>query len=199
MTTWQKLRLGELDGSYSRRATNALHGFVRDRLGGMKNKRVLVIGSERPWVEVIALEQGASQVVTLEYGKIQSKHTQLKPLTPSKFSQMYWDGTLGSFDVVMSFSSLEHSGLTRYGDGLNPWGDVIAMAKAHCVVKEGGIAVIGVPDRDTGRSHGDAILFPFNRIYSRYRLPVLLTNWDAFEVAEGHHAHVLVAARKLPL
>ena len=35
-----------------------------------------------------------------------------------------------NFDAVVSFSSIEHSGLGRYGDALNPWGDLIAAAQA---------------------------------------------------------------------
>ena len=31
----------------------------------------------------------------------------------------------------------------RYGDSLNPWGDLIAMARAWCVLKPGGKALIG--------------------------------------------------------
>ena len=45
---------------------------------------------------------------------------------------------------MVTFSSLEHSGLGRYGDQLNPWGDLITMAKAWCVVKPGGQALVGV-------------------------------------------------------
>jgi len=33
----------------------------------------------------------------------------------------------------------------RYGDQLNPWGDLITMARAWCMVKPGGFAAIGVP------------------------------------------------------
>ena len=49
------------------------------------------------------------------------------------------------FDGVVTFSSLEHSGLGRYGDQLNPWGDLIAMSKAWCLTKPGGRMLIGVP------------------------------------------------------
>jgi hypothetical protein len=55
------------------------------------------------------------------------------------------DGTLPVFDAMVTFSSVEHSGLGRYGDQLNPWGDLITMAKAWCVVKPGGLALVGVP------------------------------------------------------
>jgi hypothetical protein len=33
----------------------------------------------------------------------------------------------------------------RYGDQLNPWGDLITMAKAWCSIKPGGLALVGVP------------------------------------------------------
>ena len=49
------------------------------------------------------------------------------------------------FDGVVTFSSLEHSGLGRYGDPLNPWADLIAMAKAWCLTRTGGRMLIGVP------------------------------------------------------
>ena len=33
------------------------------------------------------------------------------------------------FDAVVSYSSLEHSGLGRYFDMINPWSDIITMAQ----------------------------------------------------------------------
>ena len=66
-------------------------------------------------------------------------------MSPDEFSKIFLAGNLKKFDVVVSFSSLEHSGLGRYGDGLNPWADLIAMAKAWCVVKPEGLALVGVP------------------------------------------------------
>ena len=115
----QELRKTQLTGSYSVRATNNLFNFIREV--GIINMKVLVIGSERPWVEAICLEAGAKEVVTLEYGKISSSHPQVKTYVPSEFNDRFrrQDKTL-LFDVIVSFSSLEHSGLGRYGDGLNP-------------------------------------------------------------------------------
>jgi hypothetical protein len=52
-------------------------------------------------------------------------------------NQMFLNGELGSegllFDLIVTYSSLEHSGLGRYGDSLNPWADLITMAKAWYV------------------------------------------------------------------
>ena len=72
-----------------------------------------------------------------EYVQIKNHHPQLQTLTPDKFSQQFLDGTLPQFDAMVSFSSIEHSGLGRYGDQLNPWGDLITMAKVWCVIKPG--------------------------------------------------------------
>jgi hypothetical protein len=53
------------------------------------------------------------------------------------------------FDAVVSHSSLEHSGLGRYGDPLNPWGDLVTMARAWCVAKPNeGKLLLGVPYLD---------------------------------------------------
>ncbi len=54
---------------------------------------------------------------------------QVSSYTPDEFAAAYVDGTLGQFDAMISFSSLEHSGLGRYGDPFNPWGDRITMAR----------------------------------------------------------------------
>ena len=83
-------------------------------------------------------------MVTLEYAPIESDHPQLEILKPSKFRSRYIDGTLGLFDAVVSFSSLEHAGLGRYGDALNPWGDILEVARAWCVTKYDGALILGV-------------------------------------------------------
>jgi hypothetical protein len=51
---------------------------------------------------------------------------------------IFLKGELGPFDAVVTFSSAEHSGLGRYGDGLNPWGDMIAIARGWRVTKKRG-------------------------------------------------------------
>ena len=56
----------------------------------------------------------------------------------SEFMKSYLNGTLGLIDAVVTFSSVEHSGLGRYGDILNPWEDIIAIARAWCVTKNNG-------------------------------------------------------------
>ena len=45
--------------------------------------------------------------------------------------------------VIRTRCAIEHSGLGRYGEALNPWGDLITMAKAWCLTKQGGKFLIG--------------------------------------------------------
>lgn len=48
-----------------------------------------------------------------------------------KAREAYAAGGLGPFDAIASFSSVEHSGLGRYSDAFNPWGDL----QVRCLVE----------------------------------------------------------------
>lgn len=142
----------------------------------MKGKRVLVIGTEVPWVEAICLNLGAAHVTTLEFGTIANQHPRISTYTPAQFRELYRTKQLDLFDVVVTFSSLEHPGLGRYGDSLNPWGDTLSVAKARCVTKSGGYLAIGVP---TGTDKvSDKISFNADRTYWKHRYPLLTANWE---------------------
>ena len=68
-------------------------------------------------------------------------------ITPEQLRRSVIEGKSTEFDAMVTFSSLEHSGLGRYGDPLNPWGDLIAMAQAWCLLKPGARALVGVPGK----------------------------------------------------
>lgn len=131
---------GKLKGTYSINQTGALLIALR-KASSIMGGRVLVIGSERPWVEACALAVGAESVVTLEYGEINSEHPQIQTITPPQFRAKYADKALGTFDAVISFSSVEHAGLGRYGDALNLWADSITISQAQCVTRQKGAMV----------------------------------------------------------
>ena len=133
---------GELPGTYGVIETRNL--MVALEKIYLRDASVLVIGSERPWVEACALSRGARKVTTLEYGKIISLHPQVHTLTPA---QMRADPErfLEAFDAVITYSSVEHSGLGRYGDAMNPWGDRQAVARAWCMTKKEGRLALAVP------------------------------------------------------
>ncbi len=137
----------------------------------MKGKSVLVIGSSHPWVEAICLHHGAAKVTTLEYGEIISNHPQIETETPRSIREKYVNGELDFFDGIVTHSSVEHSGLGRYGDALNPWGDLLAVARAWCIAKPKAFMWVGVP---TGQ---DRVFYNWHRVYGFNRWPILATNW----------------------
>jgi len=165
--------LGTLKGSYGVDSTTR----VRDKLKSaqIRGKSILVIGSSHPWLEAILLSLGAKQVTTLEYGEIISHHPKIKTLTPSQFRENYKAGLLEMFDGVVTHSSIEHSGLGRYGDALNPWGDILAIARAWCSTRDGGFLYLGVP---TGK---EAIFSNWHRVYGKLRYPLVTINWRSLD------------------
>ena len=168
--TIRQIKDGVHFGTYGVNATAHVRDHLRNT-GKIQGSRVLVIGSEKPRLEAICLLLGAKIVVTLEYGPILSTYPNLQTLTPSEFRVQYINGSLEEFDVVVSYSSVEHSGLGRYGDALNPWGDLLAVARAWCVTKPGGAIELGLP---TGFA---AIEFNAHRIYGKMRWPLMTANW----------------------
>lgn len=166
----KKLRNGLLYGTYGYHASKDLFKLVR--LVDIRGARVLIVGSEKPWVEVIALEAGARETVTLEFSEIDAQDPRMSTYTPSEFVSAYVNGRIQPFDVVLSYSSFEHTGLGRYGDALNPWGDVISLAMAWCVSRPQAALILEVP-----RATSDVLLFNAHRYYGPNRLPFLTTNW----------------------
>ena len=176
---------GTLEGNYGKSETSfLLQGLLQVPL--MDTARVLVIGSENPWVEACILAAGATDITTLEYGRIDSRHPNVKTITPEQMRERYSEFSEW-FDVIVTFSSVEHAGLGRYGDRLNPWGDRQAIARAWCATKPGGYLVIGVP---YGR---DAIEYNAHRIYGDIMYPHLVANWYQQWRAEAgdQRVHVL--------
>jgi hypothetical protein len=178
---WTKLMIEEMlqplkervfsktSGTYGPRGVEYLYNRLSEM--NLAGKRVLVIGSEKPWVESICLSLGAAHVTTLEYGKIVSEHPQIDTITPDRMRELYLAETLGLFDAVVTHSSVEHSGLGRYGDALNPWGDLLTIARAWCVSKPDAEMYVGVP---RGK---DRIVFNGHRFYGKVRFSLLATNW----------------------
>merc|ERR1712050_641961 len=140
-------------------------------IDNIKEKHILVVGSTSPWVESVLLYLGAEEVTTLEYASQKNEHPKLKLVTPEELRKSVMEGIVTEFDAMVTFSSIEHSGLGRYGDSLNPWGDLITMAQSWCLLKQGGRALVGVP------SGKDGIAFNSNRVYGKIMLPHLFANW----------------------
>eukprot|EP00600_Ochromonadales_sp_CCMP1393_P000794 CAMPEP_0174984542 /NCGR_PEP_ID=MMETSP0004_2-20121128/17785_1 /TAXON_ID=420556 /ORGANISM="Ochromonas sp., Strain CCMP1393" /LENGTH=335 /DNA_ID=CAMNT_0016236973 /DNA_START=264 /DNA_END=1271 /DNA_ORIENTATION=+ len=143
----------------------------------INNSKVVVFGSMEPFAEVAALALGAAHVSTVEYNNLTINHSSISTFSKFDFSTIYdCEGKyVGSYDVGISLSSFDHDGLGRYGDPLDPEGDLKAMSRAWMLLKPSGLLFLTVP------IGSDLVVFNLLRRYGRVRLPLLLRHWEVVE------------------
>lgn len=157
----------------------------------IEKKRVAVLGTLTPWAEAIIVNLGASSVTTIEYSKLVIEHSRVTTATPYRLAQQFMNAQIDLFDTVFSYSSLEHSGLGRYGDPITPFGDLEASAQVWCMVKPSGHFILAVPvsvDRVNC-----SVVWNAHRIYGAVRLQHLTANWcvlEKFEALDFHNHHI---------
>lgn len=127
---------------------------------------VAVFGTVEPWVEALAVAMGASRVTTIEYNQLTIEHPRIRTLTVAQS-----ESTDVEADVAVSLSSFDHDGLGRYGDPLDPEGDLRAMQHAWRALRPGGRLLLSVPVGP------DALVWNLHRRYGAARLPLLLRGW----------------------
>ncbi len=132
----------------------------------IEGKSVGIMGSTTPWYESIAIAFGASPT-TIDYNKIISHDPRIQSLSVEEIR-----ANPVEFDALISISSFEHDGLGRYGDPINPDGDLLAMEKAKEMLKPGGHLFLAIP---VGR---DLLNWNVHRVYGALRLPQLLKGWE---------------------
>lgn len=128
------------------------------------NKHVLLMGSANPWYEAILLNWGAKKVTVCEYSDRPDIHPLINYIKPDDLGDE-------EYDMCVSISSFEHDGLGRYGDPLNPDGDIEAMQAVRKVLKDDGNLFLAIP---IGK---DKIVWNAHRIYGLKRLEKLLKGW----------------------
>ncbi|MDR2594708.1 MAG: DUF268 domain-containing protein [Fibromonadaceae bacterium] len=139
----------------------------------LKGKSVLIWGLAGLNCEAMALWQGAEHVYIVDYNKPICEHNKI---TVMNHEELIKSGI--KTDVAISFSSFEHDGLGRYGDPLNPNGDLEAMQTAKNFLKDDGFMLFGVTQ---GK---DCLVWNAHRIYGEIRLPLLLKGWKTEAVFE---------------
>lgn len=138
--------------------------------------KVLVAGSISPWVEIMILSSdlklAQGMVSVTDYNPIIVEDSRIEFVHLLELQNQS-----SIFDVVVSHSRIEHDGLGRYGDPVDPNGDFKAMAEFHIMLRDKGFLVLGVPtveDEDTtGSIEGN-----FHRIYSAERRKQLFCGFD---------------------
>jgi len=136
----------------------------------IKGNDVLIIGSQEPCYEALALLNRANSVTVVEFIDLKYDHPNIKYINALEFKD-----TKELYDCALSISSVEHSGLGRYGDPIEEDGDLQSMGILLDKLKDGGVCFLAVPvgnDRIEGNLH---------RVYGERRLPMLLSGWDVVE------------------
>jgi len=122
-----------------------------------EGKKCLVLGSISPWIECLLLHFKAESVTTLDYITPNCNY-KIHTLTMDNYKKEM------KYDLIVSFSSLEHDGLGRYGDPINPNGDIDACIEAYSMLNENGYFMCGIPIGN-GCIEGN-----FHRIYNKKRI-----------------------------
>ena len=135
----------------------------------INNKKVAVIGTLIPWIEAILLNFN-NIVTTVEYNVPIVDYNNLNAIS-------YWDflKTSNIYDCIITYSSVEHSGLGRYGDPLDPNGDIKTMQDIHKNLISNGTLIWGAP---VGH---DALVWNAHRIYGKIRMPILFNGFKELE------------------
>ena len=137
----------------------------------LKGKRVAVIGSLTPWIEAIALNCGAAApITTVEYNVPICADSRIRTVSYDDFTK-----STDLYDAIITYSSIEHSGLGRYGDPLNPAGDMETMQQIYDRLVPGGQLFIGFP---VGR---DALVWNAHRLYGPRRYTELTKQFKELE------------------
>ena len=149
----------------------------------IRQKTFVVIGTQVAWIEAIALELSASKITTLEYTRKSYEQKELEWLHVYDYLEYLLENNLiEQFENAASYSSIDHSGLGRYGEPLSPYGDVEAVAQIHCMIKPNGYFFLGLP---TSKDDSSYIEFNTQRIYGESRLELLLDGWKVIDKAKN--------------
>ena len=157
-------RITEHKGSYP---TTSAHLYECLKHFPIDRQEVAVMGSVTPWHEAFCLAYGGIPT-TVEYNKISTDDSRLNLLTVEEFQKLP-----KKFDAVFSISSFEHDGLARYGDPLDPEGDLKAMKNVKDnILKPGGLLYLAVP---VGK---DTLWWNAHRVYGEKRWPLLIEGFE---------------------
>ncbi|MBM3196709.1 MAG: DUF268 domain-containing protein [Chlamydiae bacterium] len=143
----------------------------------IKGKRVLIVGSETPWYEAIVLAYGGKPI-TVEYRDIETDDPRLEIYKAEDFFKNPFQ-----CDCILSISSIEHDGLGRYGDPINPDGDLQFMQRIKGYLKDGGLFYLAVP------VGADCLCWNAHRIYGDRRFPKLISGWKIVDKC-GLNRHI---------
>ncbi|RCN46319.1 hypothetical protein ANCCAN_07611 [Ancylostoma caninum] len=135
----------------------------------------IVLGSQTPWVEVMALRNGAKEVWTVEYQQTTVVGTdKILIFNPIKFAEK-WKDSGTKIALTSQFPTRRLSIVAsevEYGDPVDPIGDLREIRKIACLLKPGALFYLAF---ERGQ---DAVLFNIHRVYGRIRLAMVMTGFE---------------------
>ena len=144
----------------------------------LSGKSVCTVGSISPWVETILLYVEAF-VDVIDYNPpvLQDiRQTNLQVVTtPTK-----------KYNVIVSFSSIEHSGLGRYGDDIDPDADLAMMDFFYDILEPDGLLFLAVPLGKENR-----LEWNHHRIYGPKRYKELIKRFQVMNVFGNLQTNIL--------
>lgn len=142
----------------------------------LHNQEFLVVGTERIWIEALALLFKASHITSLDYTHKRYEHSAFNWFHVNEFLNLLVQKNkfIEQFANAASYSSIEHSGLGRYGEALNPIGDIEAVQMVKCLLRPNGLFFLGLP---TSKDNTSYLEFNARRVYGHERLEILLNGW----------------------
>jgi len=140
---------------------------VFNKFINLSGKKCMVLGSISPWIECLLLHFNAESVTTLDYVTPKCNY-KINILSMNNYNKEI------KYDVIISFSSLEHDGLGRYGDPINPNGDIDACIEAYTMLKKDGYFICGIPIGN-GCIEGN-----YHRIYNQKRINKLFSLFNSY-------------------
>ena len=133
---------------------------------------VAILGSLQPWYEAICLGYKGNPH-TIEYNQLQTNDPRLNLTTVAAYRE-----NPRKFRAAISISSFEHDGLGRYGDPINPDGDMEAMKDVReNVLEPGGLLYLAVP------CGIDKLSFNAHRVYGTKRFARFI---EGFELIDSY-------------
>ncbi len=121
-----------------------------------------------------------SQFTPITMVDIRPINLELENLFFKKGSILHLPFPDNSIETISSLCVIEHIGLGRYGDALDPFGSEKALGELHRVLKVGGILLVSVPVYNE-----NTIFFNAHRAFTRDYLLELFKNYKILE--EKYH------------
>lgn len=141
----------------------------------LNEKNALVIGSITPWVECFLLHKGISKVFTTDVNEIKIESSNIIFIKEDELENF-------KFDVIISYSSIEHIGLGRYGDKIDENGDINYMNNILKILNDETILLISIPVCERYLVEGF-----WHRIYDKNRIEKLFEKYNIlFSVKNGN-------------